>query len=87
VYLMITFGFGVEYILLMTQATLVITYLYRYKKLRGGKELKYKNEFSLFVAVLLMGIVYYATLHILVIVLSSLVVAGWFTLIARETKN
>ena len=78
VYLPLTFGFGVEYILLGVQAVIAIFYFMVLNPQKNGQIGKRKNEFSLFISVLFVGIIYIATLHILVIILSAIILAGWF---------
>lgn len=75
IYLPITFDFGIEYVLLSTQAIVVIIYFILLK----SNKTKHKSEFSLFVSVLFVGIIYVATLHLLVIILSAIILAGWFS--------
>ncbi len=75
--------FSVEYVLLGLQALLALVY---YLILNRGNRQGTKNnsEFSLIVTVLFVGILYYATLHLLVIALSALTVGGWFLVNRKE---
>lgn len=73
----VQFGFGVEYILLGIQAILAAL-AFLSPNPDNIFRTKHKSELSLGVVVLFIGILYYATFHILVLAMSALILAGWF---------
>ncbi|MEL7222985.1 MAG: hypothetical protein AAGJ93_16805 [Bacteroidota bacterium] len=82
VILPIYFGFGVEYVLLGIQATLSsIAWLSS-----NPFKQKYRSELSLGIVVLFIGILYYATFHLLVLAMSALVLAGWFAFLDKKVE-
>lgn len=70
-------GFGIEYVLLWVQA-LLATLAWLSPDPKNIFRTKHRSELSLGIVVLFVGILYYATFHILVVALSALVLAGWF---------
>lgn len=81
VYLATVYGFGIEYVLLGVQSLFVLVYSLKKSSSR------YKNEFSLFIVMLFVGIVFYALLHLLVVVMSTIVISGWFFLLPKIEEN
>ncbi|MEL6556691.1 MAG: hypothetical protein AAFQ94_00815 [Bacteroidota bacterium] len=78
IYLPLTFGFKVEYILLAVQSIVVLAYSRALNPDSATNKKKSKNEVSLFIAVLFVGILYIAAFHYLIVALSVFVLAGWF---------
>lgn len=77
IYLPIDNFFSVEYVLLGIQAAAAFYYYAKLAKTAENKR-KYENIISLIVIVSFIGILYYATFHILVLGLSGMVLGGWF---------
>ena len=78
IYLPLTFGFKVEYILLAVQSVVVLIYAKALNPDKATGKTKNKNEISLFIAVLFVGILYIAAFHYLIVALSLIVLLGWF---------
>jgi len=77
IYLPIDNFFSIEYVLLGIQAMAAFSY-YAFLIRNESAKKKYESTFSLIVVIGFIGILYYATFHLLVLGLSGLVLAGWF---------